>query len=99
MAEIKVVWDVQARDSFRKYIDHIKKDSLQAAEKVRKEILEIVRNLPDHPEKYPPDKYKRLNDGSFRAFEKYSCRIAYVITAAEIRVLRARHVKQEPKEY
>lgn len=47
----------------------------------------------------PPDKFKKNNPGNYRAFEKYSYRIAYKHTATEIRILRVRHVKQEPKEY
>ncbi len=96
---MKVVWDPEARTSFRKYLNHIKKDSIQAAEKVRVDILQIVRKLPDHPEMFPPDKFKLDNSGDHRAFEKHSCRIAYFVTENEIRILRARHVKQEPKRY
>lgn len=61
--------------------------------------MKIVDSLPGHPEKYPPDKFKKSNPGNYRAFEKYSYRIAYKHTSEEIRILRVRHVKQEPKEY
>jgi hypothetical protein len=55
--------------------------------------------LPDHPEKYPPDKFKKNNPGNYGAFEKYTYRVAYKHTPMEIRILPMRHVKQEPKEY
>ncbi|WP_369427811.1 type II toxin-antitoxin system RelE/ParE family toxin [Membranihabitans maritimus] len=55
--------------------------------------------MADHPGKYPPDKFKTDNDGSYRAFEKFSYRVAYKIKEKEIAILRIRHVKQEPKEY
>ncbi|WP_373495347.1 type II toxin-antitoxin system RelE/ParE family toxin [Aquiflexum sp.] len=99
MAEMKIIWDTEAKISFRKLLIHIKKDSLQAAEKVKFEILGIIKNIPDHPEIFPSDKFKIDNDGSIRAFEKYSFRIVYQITLHHIRILRVRHVKQEPKEY
>jgi plasmid stabilization system protein ParE len=59
----------------------------------------VIGGLVDHPEKHPPDRFKKDNNGNFRAFEKHSCRVAYYIAETEIRILRVRHVKQEPKEY
>jgi len=99
MGKVKIVWDVEARKSFRKQISHIKKDSLQAAEKVRAEIFDILKEIPSNPKKFPSDKFKANNDGSFRAFEKHNLRIAYYITETQIRILRVRHVKQEPGKY
>ena len=94
-----VVWNKQAVAYFRKAYQHIKEESFRNAEKVREGITKIVDGLPDHPEKHTHDKYKRNNRGNYRAFEKYSFRIAYKITEKEIRILRMRHVKQEPKEF
>ena len=99
MAEIKIVWDLQAKNSFKKHLDYIRKESLQSAERVRNDILGIIGNLGKYPEKFPPDKFKKDNDGSYRAFERNNCRIAYYITESQIRILRVRHVKQEPRKY
>lgn len=97
MAEI--IWDTKARNSFKKQIDHIKKDSFQSAEKVMDDIFRILDTLPSNPKKFPPDKFKTDNDGNFRSFESNSLRIAYLITEKLIRILRVRHVRQEPKHY
>ena len=94
-----VVWNKRAYASLQKAYKTIKEDSLVNAEKVRNDILKITGQLADHPEQYPPDKFKKDNPGNYRAFEKYSYRIAYRYTAKEIRILRIRHVKKEPKEY
>ena len=94
-----VVWSIRASDSFRKIFEFICQDSYTNAEKVRSGILKIIDSLPDNPEKYPPDKFKKDNPGNYRAFEKYSFRIAYKYSDKEILILRMRHVKQEPKEY
>jgi plasmid stabilization system protein ParE len=99
MGEPEIIWDVKARSSFKKQIDHIKKDSLQAAEKVRSDIFDILDDLPGNPLKFPADKFKSDNDGNFRAFEKHGIRIAYLVTELHIRILRVRHVKQEPQQY
>ncbi|NOT76897.1 MAG: type II toxin-antitoxin system RelE/ParE family toxin [Cyclobacteriaceae bacterium] len=97
--KLVIVWDKQAYYSLQQVYDYIKEDSPVNAEKVRKGILRITDSLATHPEKYPPDKYRTKNMGSYRAFEKYSYRVTYRITHKEIIILRVRHVKQEPKEY
>lgn len=94
-----VVWDKTAYTSLQVAYDYIKEESLVNAEQVREGILKIIEGLPAHPEKYPPDKFKKQNDGNYRAFEKYSYRVVYKVTEKEIIILRLRHVKQAPKEY
>ena len=94
-----VTWDKAAYQSLQKAYDYISKDSLQNAEKVRGNILKIIRGLPDNPERFPPDKLKVNNKGNYRAFEKFSYRIAYRFSEKKIKILRIRHVKQEPKMY
>jgi plasmid stabilization system protein ParE len=96
---LNVVWDKPASASLQIAYDYIKEDSPVNAERVREAILKITKGLSDHPEKYPPDKFKEANVGNYRAFEKYSYRVAYKITEQEIIILRVRHVKQEPKGY
>lgn len=95
----EVVWDKEARISFKKAYQWIKKDSLQNAEKVKNYFLTAAKKLSYHPEIHPPDKYRQDGDVRFRAFEKYNYRVSYFISGNTIRVLRFRHVKQKPQEY
>ncbi|MFM9841137.1 MAG: type II toxin-antitoxin system RelE/ParE family toxin [Cyclobacteriaceae bacterium] len=99
MVKKKIVWDKLARASLKKAYDYIKRDSLSQAEKVKQEIIAASKKLADHPEMHPPDKYRKDKDVRFRTFTKYNYRISYFITEDAIRVIRLRHVKQEPKEY
>lgn len=94
-----VHWSNRASAYFKNIYERIKEDSYSNAEKVKEGITKIVDSLPDHPEKHPPDKYKKDNGGKYRAFEKYSYRVAYRISEKAITILRIRHVKQEPKKY
>lgn len=94
-----VSWNKSAYLSFQKAYEKIKESSPVSADKVKETILFLTRNLSDHPEKYPLDRFKKDNPGNYRAFEKYSCRVAYRHTDKEIKILRVRHVKQEPKPY
>jgi plasmid stabilization system protein ParE len=76
---LKIVWAKAASSSFRKAILYIRKDSVQNAEKVMKDILHQIDELKRHPDKYPLDKYKTGNTGYFRAFELHHYRVSYAI--------------------
>lgn len=99
MVKKKVIWDELARTALKKAYSHIKQDSLEQAEKVKQEVILAAKKLSDHAQMHPPDKYRKDHDIRFRAFEKYNYRISYFITEDFIRVLRFRHVKQQPEEY
>jgi plasmid stabilization system protein ParE len=79
--------------------DFISSDSPQNALKVLGDIVAALNKAAHNPEFYGPDKYKKDNDGSYRAFEKHRYRIAYRFTDNVIRVLRVRHTSREPREY
>ena len=95
----QVKWSKQALQQLDRAITYIEQDSLQAAEKMRTTIFQKIESLRQHPEIYNPDKFKQTNDGSFRAFEVYKYRVSYRFTKNEIRILRIRHTKMNPKEY
>lgn len=93
------VWTPQAIAELRKAYDYISKDSPQSARKVVDEIVRIADLLPTEPEMFPPDKFKKVNDGAWRAFEKFHYRISYRITLGEIRIVRMRHTSRTPLQY
>jgi plasmid stabilization system protein ParE len=101
MAGLKrsVIIDVSAQQTFTEAINYIRKDSFENAGKVKSLILKSLSGLINNPEKYPPDKYRTGNDGSYRAFEMYKFRITYHIPSTEIRVLRIRHTRMNPIIY
>ena len=96
---IKVAWSEDARQQLKAAYNYIKEDSSQNAKKIRSDIANIVSSLPLNPHKYPQDKYKLANDGSYRAFEKHKYRIVNRVLDREIRILRIRHTSIEPKNY
>lgn len=77
-----VAWNNRASVYFRKAYERIKEESYTNAEKVKEGIFKVIDSLPDNPEKYPPEKFKKNNPGNYRAFEKYSYRVAYKHTAS-----------------
>jgi len=54
MANRKITWSKSALKQFEAAINYIAEDSIQNAEKVRKEILEKIERLIAHPEIYSP---------------------------------------------
>ncbi|WP_425474793.1 type II toxin-antitoxin system RelE/ParE family toxin [Niabella insulamsoli] len=62
-------------------------------------MLASTKNLSRNPKIHALDKYRKQNDGSFRAYEIYHYRIAYHVTDKEIIILRVRHTSMEPKDY
>ena len=93
------VWSNQAKLQLQKAFNFIKENSLNNAEKVRDDIIDITINLAHHPEIYSLDKYKTLNDGSYRAFEIHRYRISYRVTSEAIRIVRMRHTSRSPLNY
>jgi plasmid stabilization system protein ParE len=99
MANRRLEWDRQALRQFNKAILYIAEDSIQSAEKVRADVLEDIDAMIPHPERYPLDKFKIDNDGSYRAFELHRLRVAYFVGIDFIRILRIRHTSREPQGY
>ena len=65
-----IIWNKRASIYFKNIFETIKIDSYNNAEKVRDGLIKIIDSLAGHPEKYPPDKFKKNNLGHFRAFRK-----------------------------
>lgn len=65
------VWTPQAIAELKKAFEYIDQDSPQNAQKLVDEITTLADKIPEHPEMFPPDKYKKSNDGTWRAFEKF----------------------------
>ncbi len=95
----KIVWDDVAKEYLKKSIQFIKQDSPQNADKVKGAIRLSIKEIPANPERYPMDKYRKSNNGSYRALELYGFRISYFVSDNEIRIVRIRHTRQEPLYY
>lgn len=83
-----VVWNLKAKKELRRVYEHILKDSYQSAIKVRQDIINLVLDLPKHPDKYNTDKYKINNDGILKyiitGFHIKSKEIKFVLSSSGI---------------
>ncbi|MEI9946600.1 MAG: type II toxin-antitoxin system RelE/ParE family toxin [Chitinophagaceae bacterium] len=99
MGNRSIQWSKSSIKQFEAAIKYIASDSVKNAEKVFTVITKQLVKAAKNAEFFPPDKYKKNNDGSYRAFEKHRYRIAYRFTDNSILVLRIRHTSREPREY
>jgi plasmid stabilization system protein ParE len=97
--EVKVVWSKSALASIHKILDYIFEDSPANAGKVATDIENVFQKIILQPLIFPPDKYRKSHDHSFRAFEMHRIRISYKVEPDKILVVRCRHTKQKPLYY
>lgn len=95
----QLVWTKRSQQHMKQAYQFISNDSIQNAKRVIEEITLAANKAVDNPEIYNPDKYKKNNDGSYRAFEKHHYRVSYRFAKNIIRILRVRHTSMEPKKY
>lgn len=93
------VWTPGAEAQLLKAYLFILKDSPQNAQKIKDQIIDLSMQLPKNPERFPLDKYRRNNDGSFRAFELYRYRISYRVMKDYVLIVRLRHTSMSPLLY
>jgi plasmid stabilization system protein ParE len=59
MVKKKIIWDEEAKTSFRNAYQYIRQDSLLQAERVKGEIITATKRLAEYPEIHPPDKFRK----------------------------------------
>lgn len=96
---IEVVINEKAKVQLKKLYEYIQKDSYQNAEKVRNKIVESIIALSVKWEHHPPDKYRKIRDMNYRAYEILKYRITYHFIDDKILVTRIRHTKMNPVKY
>ena len=94
-----VIWSKSAKAELKKAYTYIALNSLQNAQMVRDTLIDLTIDLAEYPEKHSIDHFKKENDGSWRAFEKYHYRISYRILNNQIRIVRLRHTSKSPLRY
>jgi len=99
MEKIPVIWPEKTIHQLHEIYLYIAEDSILQADRIFNKLVESTSLLPEHPHKYPPDKYKMNNSGNYRAYELYHYRISYKITQNAIYIVRIRSTYQNPEEY
>ncbi len=93
----KISWDKTALHDFKEAINYIHKNSVQNADKVKKDILSKIKKMAFYPETGRPDKEKLNNDNSYRAFYLHHYRISYLVKENEIIIAFSPHKQNTNK--
>lgn len=88
--KFQLVWARRSQQNMSALFKYISEDSPQNAGKVVEDIMAAAEKGIANPEIYPPDKNKKVNDGSYRAFEIRRYRIVYRVTKDIVRVLKSK---------
>jgi len=95
-----VTWSKPAWRQFGKALDYIVENGfISYADELEENIISRIETLMDNYAVYPLDKYKKNNDGTYRAFEVDDYRISYRVKGSLIRVVRLRHTSRKPSKY
>jgi len=97
----KVIWSKQALEqtkAIHKYILDTSK-SVSIADRVVEILFDSTQILSFQSDLFELDKFKKNNDGSYRAYTKFSYRVSYRIQNDTIRILRIRHTSRDPLEF
>ena len=97
--KINIVWDDQASKQFNELLEYLSKESEAAVSIVGNAILDEIEQLVLHSKLHPLDRFKKRNDGNYRACVVYSYRISYYLESDNIYILRVRHTSREPLEH
>ena len=95
---LRVKWHPDARTSLKAIYLYIAKDSLTAAEKVKKTILKTTRSLGFSPEKFEKEKYLKELSGNFRSVTKWHYKIIYEVTDNEVIIIDIFHTSMDPEK-
>jgi mRNA-degrading endonuclease RelE of RelBE toxin-antitoxin system len=97
---LEINWSNQAIKQLDIALDFlVEKGFASYAFELNEQILLRIENLPENYNIYPTDKYKKINNGNFRAFEIDDYRISYRITKTAIKIIRIRHTSRRTRKY
>lgn len=78
--KLPIRWDRLAKKHLDTIYAYIAKDSVLAAKKVKKELIELAHSLNDYPQKYSIEEYLVNEPENFRSVSKWSYKIIYEVT-------------------
>jgi plasmid stabilization system protein ParE len=97
---VEIRWSKPALEQLDKALDFITENGFASyADELEEKILSRVGNLINNYEKYPADKYKTGNDGTYHAFEVDEYRVSYRVKNSTIKIIRVRHTSRKTIKY
>ncbi len=98
--KIKIIaWSKNATEQYYQILEYLSEEAPDAVNIVGNALLDMIEALTLEYNNYPPDRFKKDNDGTFKAALVFNYRVSYRITEKEIHILRIRHTSREPMNY
>lgn len=91
-------WDRLAKDNLDAIYNYIAEDSILAARKVKKELVNMASSLNNFPEKFSVEEYLSDVPGNYRSVSKWSYKIIYEVTNECIIIADVFHTSQHPSK-
>lgn len=97
--EYHIVWDTPASEELDRELHYLQKRSIEAPRIITNGILDKIKAIKTDPYICEVDRFKLVNDGTYRAFVVFRYRVSYRILKDIIHILRIRHTSREPLEH
>lgn len=94
-----VTWSKAATSQYYDILAYLSEEAPEAVGIVGNALLDMIESLVTEYNNHPPDRFKKNNDGTFKAAVVFSYRISYQIGDISVNILRIRHTSKEPLEY
>lgn len=94
-----IIWAKNAEIQYSEILEHLFEEAPQVVEKVGNLLLDTIEGLALHYNNYPLDRFRKKNDGTFKAALVFNYRISYQIGETTINILRIRHTSREPLDF
>ena len=91
-----IVWSESASNQYYEILEYLSKEAPEAIEIVANALLDMIESLSAEYNNHPQDRFKKKNDGSYKAAIVFSYRISYQIGDEDLNILRIRHTSREP---
>jgi plasmid stabilization system protein ParE len=94
--KLPILWDRMAKNHLDIIFNHIAKESIPAAKKVKKELIKLAHSLNDFPEKFPIEEYLADEPEIYRSVHKWNYKIIYEVTDTCIIIADIFQTSQHP---
>lgn len=94
-----IIWSDQAARHYHDIMEYLSEESPEALPIVGNALLDLIESLATAYDHHPPDRFKKRNNGTYKAAVVFSYRVSYLVTDKEVYILRVRHTSREPLGY
>jgi len=95
---LPIRWDRLAKNNLDEIYAYIAKDSIIAAQRVKKELVKLAHSLNDFPEKFSIEEFLANEPENYRSVTKWSYKIIYEVTEQYIIIVDIFHTSQHPSK-